>query len=100
MNSIIIHPQAQSEFERKIGWLKKHGYLVNAPAMFYDEIQEAFLELSQRTHHREIAKSPGYFRLGPTKTFRYSLIYRVSGATVYLVAIAAPERRPGTGGGG
>ena|ERR1700761_5575983 len=95
MNSIIIHPLAQGEFERKISWLKKHGYLVNAPARFQEEIQEAFRELSQKTQHRGVAKVPGCYRLGPTRTFRYSLIYQWSGTTIYLVAIAAPERRPG-----
>lgn len=92
---IIIHPLAQGEFERKIKWLKKHGYLVNAPAMFYEEIQEALHKLSQLGHHREIVKVPGYYRLGPTRTFRYSLIYQRSETTIYLVAFAAPQRRPG-----
>jgi hypothetical protein len=95
MNSIVIHPLAQGEFERKIRWLKKHGYLINAPKIFNDEIQKAFLELGRRAHHRAIAPNSGYYRLGPTRRFRYSLIYQLSGTTIYLVAIAAPERRPG-----
>jgi hypothetical protein len=88
-------PTRQGEFERKISWLKKHGYLVNAPAMFYDEMQATLRELSQLAHHRAILNAPGYYRLGPTPTFRYSVIYQVMGTTIYLVAFAAPERRPG-----
>jgi hypothetical protein len=92
---IIIHPLAQKEFERKIRWLKKYGYLVDSAGAFHHEIEAALSDLAGRTHHREIVRTPGYYRFGPTPTFRYSLIYKIVETHVHLVAMAAPERRPG-----
>jgi len=92
---IIIHPLAQREFERQILWLKKNGYLVNSAELFYHEIQAALDDLGQRTHHREIAAAPGYYRVGPTPRFLFSLIYKMDERVIYLAAIAAPQRCPG-----
>jgi hypothetical protein len=92
---IIIHPSAQKEFERQILWLKKYGYLVNSAEVFYNEIQAALDDLGRRTHHREIVDAHGYYRVGPTPIFSYSLIYRVVENQIHLLAIAAPQRRPG-----
>jgi len=93
--NIIVHPSAQKEFERQILWLKKYGYLVNSADIFHYEIQVALNDLGERTHHREIAEAPGHYRVGPTPTFTYSLIYKVVANEIHLLAIAAPQRRPG-----
>jgi hypothetical protein len=93
--SIIIHPFAQKEFERRIVWLKKRGYLVNSAEIFHSEIQEALDQLVRQEHHREIPDAPGYYRVGPIRTHRYSMIYKMKENTIYLVAFAAPQRRPG-----
>jgi hypothetical protein len=93
--TIIIHPFAQGEFERQIRWLKKNGYLVNSAELFHHEIQAGLDDLSKRSHHREITTAPGYYRVGPTPMFSYSLIYKIVDAKIYLVAIAAAQRCPG-----
>ena len=92
---IVIHPLAQREFEVKIRWLKERGYLINSAEIFYDEIQAGLEDLRSRVHHRELADAPGYYRLGPTRTHSYSLIYTMQDGAIHLVAIAAPQRRPG-----
>ena len=92
---IITHPLAQKEFERQILWLKKHGYLINSAEIFYNEIQTSLDDLGKRTHHRKIIDAPGYYRVGPTPTYSYSLIYKIVGSEIHLLAIAAPQRRPG-----
>ena len=92
---IIVHPLAQKEFERKILWLKKYGYLVNSAEIFYNEIQASLDDLARRTHHREVIDAPGYYRVGPTPTFTYSLIYKIVENQIHLLTIAAPQRRPG-----
>ncbi len=95
MNSIAIHPLAKTEYERKIVWLKRNGILLNAAELFAGEIEAALDELAQLTHHRPVQKMPGHVRIGPTPKFRYSLIYQVEDASLNVVAIASPERRPG-----
>jgi hypothetical protein len=92
---IITHPFAQKEFERQIQWLKKYGYLVNSADIFYNEIQAALDDLGSRTHHPEVADAPGYYRVGPTPTYSYFLIYKMVENEIHLLAIAAPQRRPG-----
>jgi hypothetical protein len=51
--------------------------------------------LARRTHHREIVSAPGYYRVGPTRTHRYSIIYTITEHAFHVVAFAAPQRRPG-----
>lgn len=92
---IIIHPLAQIEFERQIRWLKKYGYLISSAEIFYNEIQAALDDLGSRTHHREVVDASGYYRVGPTPTYSYSLIYKIVENEIHLLAIAAPQRRPG-----
>ena len=92
---IIIHPFAKKEFEGKILWFKKYGYQINSSAIFYQEIQAALDDLGKRTHHRPLTNTSGYYRVGPTPTHSYSLIYRIVGDEIHLLAIAAPQRQPG-----
>jgi hypothetical protein len=91
---IIRHPRAQMELEQQLLWLKKHGLQINSPELFFHEIQAALEELRARTHHREMAETPGYFRLGPTPIFSYSLVYKIHDDEIHLLAIASPHRRP------
>jgi hypothetical protein len=63
--------------------------------IFYNEIQAVLDDLGSRTHHREVTDALGYYRVGPTPTFGYSPIYKVVENRIHLLAIAAPQRRPG-----
>ena len=95
MKQIIIHPLAQKEFERRLLWLKRKGYLINSAEIFHGEIEAALADLAGRTHHREILAVRGYYRVGPTRTHRYSIIYKIEEGVYHVVAFAAPQRRPG-----
>jgi hypothetical protein len=79
---IITHPLAQKEFERQIRWFKKYGYLINFGEIFYNEIQAGLNNL-------------GNYRIGPTPTYSYSLIYKIAESEIPLLAISAPQRRAG-----
>jgi hypothetical protein len=92
---IVIHPAAQIEFDRKVDYPRLHGLLPNSAELFIDEIEHALHAIG---HHPGKSRLPGsrrYFRFGPTARFSYSVIYQMSETAVEVLAIAAPQRRPG-----
>jgi plasmid stabilization system protein ParE len=92
---LVIHPAAQKEFDRKVDYLHAKGILPNAADLFVDEIERGLDEIRNSPGKRKIPGTRGYFRVGPTERFSYSLIYQISGDTIEVLAISAPQRRPG-----
>ena len=92
---IFIHPAAQKEFDRKVEYLRRKGLLPFSAELFVDEIEEALAEMKKHPGKFRLPGSLNYFRVGPTARFSYSVIYQISDACLEVIAIAAPQRRPG-----
>jgi plasmid stabilization system protein ParE len=91
---VVLHPSAQREFDEKITYLLRHGLVPNAAELFIDEIEQAIAQIEKAPGKRRLSGRPGYYRVGPTKRFSYSLIYQISGDLIEVLAVAAPQRRP------
>ncbi|MEI9998836.1 MAG: type II toxin-antitoxin system RelE/ParE family toxin [Verrucomicrobiota bacterium] len=92
---LVIHPAAQKEFDRKVDYLDEKGILPNAADLFVDEIERGLDEIRNAPGKRKMLGARGYYRFGPTERFYYSLIYQITGDTIEVLAISAPQRRPG-----
>jgi plasmid stabilization system protein ParE len=92
---LVVHPAAQKEFDRKVDYLHRKGILANAAELFVDEIEQALVQIQLEPGKQKMPRAPGYFRVGPTKRFSYNVIYQVTGDTIEVIAISAPQRRPG-----
>jgi len=92
---LIIHPAAQAEFDRKVAYFQKKGLLFNSAELFIDEIESALDAIPDQIGRSRMPGALAYFRVGPTERFSFSIIYQVVGPEIHVVAIAAPERRPG-----
>ncbi len=84
-----------AEFSRKVDYLLQNGVLPNAAELFVEEIERALNEIRIRPGKSTMPGARKYFRLGPTKRFSYSLIYRITNEAIEVLAIAAPQRRFG-----
>ena len=89
------HPAAQKEFDRKVDYLHENGLLPDAADLLVDEIERALEQIRNDPGKSRMPGSPSYYRVGPTVRFSYSLIYQISVETIEVLAIAAPQRRPG-----
>jgi hypothetical protein len=92
---LVIHPSARNEFDRKVEYFRRRGLLFNSAGLFVDEIEEALRDILAEPGKRRMPGLPGYFRVGPIARFSFSLIYRMAGDEIHVIAIAAPQRRPG-----
>jgi len=92
---LIVHPAAQAEFDRKVTYLQRKGLLPNSADLFIDEIERALDEVLDQPGKSRMPKAPAYFRIGPTERFSFSIVYRIVEAEIHVIAIAAPQRRPG-----
>jgi len=92
---MVIHPAAQKEFDRKVDYLRKKGLLLNAADLFVDEIERALDQIRNDPSKSRMLGARTYYRVGPTERFSYSLIYQISDEAIEVLAIAAPQRRPG-----
>jgi ParE-like toxin of type II ParDE toxin-antitoxin system len=93
--NVVIHPAAQKEFDRKVEYLRQKGLLPNLAELFVDEIERALEEIKKRPGKKRMPRSSLYYRFGPTERFAYSLIYQIGEDSLEVIAIAAPQRRPG-----
>jgi plasmid stabilization system protein ParE len=95
MMNVVIHPAARKEFDRKVEYLRLNGILPDAAELFVDEIERALEEIQKHPGKKRMPRSSSYYRFGPTERFAYSLIYRIGKDALEVIAIAAPQRRPG-----
>jgi hypothetical protein len=92
---IIYIPAAAREFEEKLERIAKNPFTTHSLQDFLDDIQD--LEHKIRDHPGDrpvLGASVGWFRVGPSKIYSYSLIYRLREGNAYIIATAAPARRP------
>jgi hypothetical protein len=92
---LIVHTAARKEFDRKVNYLHRKGLMPNSAELFTDEIERALKEIVLETGKNRLLGTTRYFRVGPTPRFGYSVIYQISDETIEVLAISAPERRPG-----
>jgi plasmid stabilization system protein ParE len=92
---MVIHPAARKEFDHTVDYLHQKGLLPNAAELFIDEIESGLDEIKKHPGKSRMPGAPNYYRIGPTPRFSYSIIYQINGAALEVIAIAAPQRRPG-----
>ena len=86
---------AELEFESKLQRIAQRPFTTHSVSDFLQDI--AHLENEVRIHPglRRVSGAPaGFFRVGPSPIYSYSLIYRLRDQDAYVVAVAAPGRRP------
>ena len=86
-----FHPAAEQEFSASVDW-----YEVRAPglgAQMRNEVGRAIVLLCDR--HTLGIPFGNAMRQLPLRRFPYTLIYRISGDNLRIIAIAHSRRRPG-----
>jgi hypothetical protein len=92
---IFYIPAAEFEYDRKLERIAQRPFTTHSVADFVEDI--AHLESEIRSHPglRHVSGAPkGFFRVGPSPIYSYGLIYRLRRGDAYVVAVAAPGRRP------
>jgi plasmid stabilization system protein ParE len=92
---LIVHPAAQMEFDRKVDYLRENGLLPDAAELLVDEIENALEQVRRNPGASRMPNARSYYRVGPTERFGYSFVYQMSDDTIEVLAISAPQRRPG-----
>jgi hypothetical protein len=92
---IIYIPAAVREFEEKLERIAKNPFTTHSVQDFLDDMSQLETEIMQHPGQRPVlGADPGWFRVGPSRVYSYSLIYRLKNGNAYVVAAAAPTRRP------
>lgn len=92
---IIYHPLARREYDRQVALLMRNPFTTRVVSNFIEEIESAeksILRDPQRFH--VIRGKNQYRRFGPTKIYRFLIIYEIVGSDIYIYAIVHPSRRP------
>jgi hypothetical protein len=92
---IFYIPAAEFEHDSKLERIAQRPFTTHSVSDFLLDI--AYLENEIRAHPglRPAPKAPvGFFRVGPSPIYSYSLIYRLRDRDAYVIAVAAPGRRP------
>jgi plasmid stabilization system protein ParE len=96
MKRVVIHPEAQKEFEEAIAYYGGHARTFTTEEDFRREIEAAITEITAHPmKFRFATRGWPQRRFGPTAKFRYLIYYSVDGESLTVVAIAHPSRRPG-----
>jgi hypothetical protein len=88
-------PAAEFEHDNKLERIAQRPFTTHAVSDFLQDI--TFLENEMRVHPglRPVLGAPsGFFRVGPSPIYSYTLIYRLRDGDAHVVAVAAPGRRP------
>ncbi len=92
---IIYIPAAELEHDRKLARIALRPFTTHSIPDFLNDISLLENEILERPRQRQVAGAPtGIFRVGPSPIYSYSLIYRLTEDTAYVIAVAAPGRRP------
>jgi hypothetical protein len=92
---ILYIPAAEFEHDSKLERIAQRPFTTHSVSDFLEDI--SFLENEIRIHPglRTAQGAPsGFFRVGPSPIYSYSLIYRLREGDAYVIAVAAPGRRP------
>ena len=92
---IIYHPAARREYDRQIAVLMRNPFTTRVVSNFIEEIESA-----EKAIHDDPRRFPvvcgenQYRRFGPTKIYRFILIYETMGKDIHIIALVHPSRRP------
>jgi hypothetical protein len=92
---ILYIPVAEFEYDRKLERIARRPFTTHSVSDFLQDI--ACLEDEIRAHpglRHALGAPAGFFRVGPSPIYSCSLIYRLRDGDAYVVAMAAPGRRP------
>ncbi len=94
MNIFYIRP-AELEFERKLARIALRPFTTHSISDFVQDIEALEEKILRHPGLRAAPGAPpGFFRVGPSRIYSYSLIYRLRDGDAFVVAVAAPQRRP------
>jgi len=92
---IIYHPSARREYDHQIARLMKRPFTTQVVANFIEEIESAEKAILRNHDMFPIVGGQKLCRrFGPTKIYRFMVIYRLVGSDLHILAIAHPARRP------
>jgi hypothetical protein len=92
---ILYVRAAELEYERKLARIALRPFTTHSVLDFVDDIRTLEDEICRHPGLRAAPGAPpGIFRVGPSRIHSYSLIYRLSAGDAYIIAVAAPQRRP------
>jgi hypothetical protein len=86
---------AEMEYERKLARIALQPFTTHSLSDFVRDIHALEDEILAHPGLRVAPGAPpGIFRVGPSRIYSYSLIYRLGDGDAYVIAVAAPQRRP------
>ena len=92
---ILYHPSARREYDLQVARLMKTPFTTRVVANFIEEIEAAEKALLRDPDRFPFVKgSTHYRRFGPTKIYRFNIIYQSVDSDFYILAVAHPARRP------
>ena len=92
---IIYHPAARREYDRQVERLMKTPNTTRVVANFIDEIESAETAiLDHPSGFPLVVAKARYRRFGPTRIYRFTLIYQIEGSDLYVLAVIHPAHRP------
>ena len=92
---ILYHPTARREYDRQIARLMKTPFTTRVVANFIEEIESAEKAILHDPERFPVVRGKSqYRRFGPTKIYRFTVIYQVAGSDLHILAFAHPARRP------
>jgi hypothetical protein len=94
VNIFYLRP-AELEYEQKLARIALRPFTTHSVVDFIEDIQTRKNEIRTHPGLRAVPGAPpGYFRAGPSRLHSYSLIYPAAEGNAYVIAVAAPQRRP------
>ena len=92
---IFYHPSARREYDRQVARLMKNPFTTRVVANFIEEIEAAEKAILRDPVRFPVVRGKSqYRRFGPTKIYRFNLIYEIAGSNLHVLAVAHPARRP------
>jgi hypothetical protein len=92
---IFYIPAAEAEHDSKLERIALRPFTTHSVSDFLQDIACLENEILAHPGLRPVPGAPlGFFRVGPSPIYSYSLIYRLREGDAYIIAVAAPGRRP------
>ena len=85
---------AAREYDEKLARIAQRPFTTHSIRDFIEDLAWLEAEILARPGQRLVRGAlPGWYRVGPSRIYSYSLIYRLKDGNAYIVATAAPGRR-------
>ena len=95
MRVIIYHPLARREYNRSLARIARRPATTHSVRDFIAEMEAAEQEILRGRGKVIRGGPPGYFRVGPTRKHKYSLVFKIAGPNqIHLLAVCHPSRMP------